>query len=121
VGFLARVVVNAVMIYLAANIVPGISLRAEPLWPALLAGLVLALINAVVRPVLAVLTLPLTVLTLGLFLIALNAFCLWLTSLIVPGFAVRGVAAALLGALLISIVSWALTTFVSDHGRLRRL
>jgi hypothetical protein len=54
------VIVNAAMIYLAAQVVPGIVLRGKPLWPALLAGLVLALINAVVRPVLKIITLPLT-------------------------------------------------------------
>ena len=120
-GFVARVIVNAVMIYLAARIVPGIALSGEPVWPALLAGLVLALVNAVVRPVLALVTLPLTLLTLGLFLLVLNAFCLWLTSIIVPGFVVEGFTAAFFGALLVSIVSWALTAFVSDSGRLRRL
>ena len=119
-GFVARAIVNAVMVYIAANVVPGIALSGKPLWPALLAGLVLALVNAVVRPVLAVVTFPLTVVTLGLFLLVLNAFCLWLTSLIVPGFEVRGFKAAFLGALLITVVSWALTVFVSDSGRFRR-
>jgi len=113
--------VNAAMIYLAAQVVPGIELRGEPLWPALLAGVVLSLVNAVVRPILKVLTLPLTLLTLGLFLFVLNAFCLWLTSVIVPGFDVHGFWPAFLGALLISVVSWALTVFVSDSGRVRRL
>lgn len=109
------------MIYLAAQVVPGIVLRGKPLWPALLAGLVLALINAVVRPVLKIITLPLTLLTLGLFLFVLNAFCLWLTSAVVPGFDVAGFRAAFLGALLITVVSWALTVFVTDSGRLGRL
>ena len=113
-------IVNAAMIYLAAQVVPGIALRGKPLWPALLAGLVLAIVNAVVRPVLKVLTLPLTLLTLGLFLFVLNAFCLWLTSVIVPGFDVQDFRAAFLGALVISVVSWALTVFVSDSGRLGR-
>jgi putative membrane protein len=115
------VIVNAAMIYLAAQVVPGIALRGKPLWPALLAGLVLALINAVVRPVLKVVTLPLTLLTLGLFLFVLNAFCLWLTSAVVPGFDVHGFRAAFLGALLITLVSWALTVFLTDSGRISRL
>jgi putative membrane protein len=115
------VIVNAAMIYLAAQVVPGIALRGKPLWPALLAGLVLALVNSVVRPVLKILTLPLTLLTLGLFLFVLNAFCLWLTSALVPGFDVDGFWPAFLGALLISVVSWALTVFVSDSGRVSRL
>ena len=109
------------MIYLAAQVVPGITLRGKPLWPALLAELVLALINTIVQPVLKVITLPLTLLTLGLFLFVLNAFCLWLTSAVVPGFDIHGFRAAFLGALLITIVSWALTVFVSDTGRVSRL
>jgi len=115
------VIVNAVMIYLAAQVVPGITLRGKPIWPALLAGLVLALINAVVRPILKTLTLPLTLLTLGLFIFVLNAFCLWLTSAIVPGFDIAGFRPAFWGALLISVVSWALTVFVNDRGRFGRL
>jgi len=115
------VIVNAVMIYLAAQVVPGITLRGKPLWPALLDGLVLALINAVVRPILKTLTLPLTLLTLGLFIFVLNAFCLWLTSAIVPGFDIAGFRPAFWGALLISVVSWALTVFVNDRGRFGRL
>src|SRR5438128_1880757 len=118
-GFLFRVLVNAFAIYLVAEIVPGITVASVP--AALGAGLVLGLINAVVRPILVVLTLPVTLLTLGLFLLVLNAFCLWLTSLLVPGFAVQSFKAAFLGALLISVVSWALTVFVSDSGRLGRL
>jgi putative membrane protein len=109
------------MIYLAAQVVPGITLQGKPLWPALLAGLVLALVNAVVRPILKLITLPLTLLTLGLFLVGLNAVCLWLTSAVVPGFDIHGFRAAFLGALLITVVSWALTVFVSDNGRVSRL
>jgi putative membrane protein len=118
VGFVVRVLVNAATIALAAALVPGI--RLDGATPALLAGVVLGLINALVRPVLVLLTLPLTLLTLGLFLLVLNGFCLALTSWLVPGFEVHGFLAAVLGALLISVVSWILTAFVSDRGRLER-
>ena len=113
-GFLARVLVNALAILLTAAVVPGIELR-SPL-AALGAGLVLGLINAVIRPILLVLTLPLTLVTLGLFIFVLNAFCLWLTSGLVKGFEIHGFWSALLGALLVSVVSWLVTTFVSDRG-----
>jgi putative membrane protein len=113
-GFLLRVLINAVAIYLAAAIVPGIEISGLP--AALGAGLVLGLINAIVRPVLIILTLPVTLLTLGLFLFILNGLCLWLTSVVVKGFEVHGVGAAVLGALLVSVVSWILTAFVSDRG-----
>jgi len=116
VGFLVRVLVNGLAIYLIARIVPGIAV--EGVLTALGAGLVLGLINAIVRPILVVLTLPATLLTLGLFLFVLNAFCLWLTSQLVRGFEVQGAWAALFGALLISAVSFVLNAFVSDRGRI---
>lgn len=115
-GFLVRVLINAVAIYVVAAIVPGIEVSG--VLAAIGAGLVLGLINAIVRPILIVLTLPVTLLTLGLFIFVLNGVCLWLTSLLVKGFVVRGVWAAIFGALLISVVSWILNAFVSDRGRL---
>lgn len=115
-GFLLRVVVNALAIVLAAAVVPGLEIRGA--LSALGAGLVLGLINAVVRPVLLVLTLPLTLATLGLFLFILNGLCLWLTSLLVKGFEVHGFWAVIFGALTVSVVSWLLTAFVSDRGRI---
>jgi putative membrane protein len=114
-GFLARVLVNALAIYLAAAVVPGVEITG--VLAALVAGLVFGLVNAFVRPVLLVLTLPLTLLTLGLFLFVLNAFCFWLTSVLVKGFDVHGFWAALFGALLVSVVSWAVTAFLSDRGQ----
>ena len=118
-GFVLRLIVNAAALWVAAQLVPGIVVAG--LTPLLLAALVLGLINAVVRPILLVLTLPLTLMTLGLFIFILNAFCLWLTSRIVSGFVVQSFGAALLGALVVSIVSWLLTAFVSDAGRWRRM
>ena len=77
---------------------------------ALLAALVLGLVNALVRPVLALLTLPVTVLTLGLFILVVNGLMFWLASGLVPGFHVAGLGSAIGGALLYSIISWALST-----------
>jgi putative membrane protein len=114
-GFLIRVVVNAVAIWVATEIVPGI--QAHSATTVVVAALVLGLVNAIVRPVLLVLTLPLTLVTLGLFLFVLNALCLWLTSAVVPGFEVRGFWAAFWGALIVSALSWAVNGFVSDRGR----
>lgn len=114
-GFLVRVLGNALAIVAAAHIVPGIEVRG--VLSALAAGLVLGLINAAVRPLLLILTLPLTLVTLGLFLFVLNALCLWLTSALVRGFEVQGFWAAVLGALLVSLVSWVLNGFLSDRGQ----
>jgi putative membrane protein len=118
-GFLVRALVNAAAIGLAAYLLDGI--RLEGLLPALVAGVVLGLVNALVRPVLLVVTFPLTLLTLGLFIFVLNGLCLWLTSALVPGFVVTGFWAAVFAALVVSIVSWLLTTFVADTGRIQRL
>lgn len=118
-GFVLRVLSNAAAVYVATWLVPDITLQG--LGSALAAGLVLGLVNAVVRPVLIILTLPLTLLTLGLFLLVLNAVCLWLTAVLVPGFDVGGFGSAFLAALVVSLVSWVLTAFISDAGRLQRL
>lgn len=72
--------------------------------PALIAAVVLAIANTIIKPVLFILTLPLTIVTLGFFLLILNALMLWLTDLVVPGFRVQGFAALLLGSLLLAIV-----------------
>ncbi len=114
-GFLLRVVVNALAIMLAASIVPGIAV--DGLVSALAAAVLLGLINAFVRPVLLILTLPITLLTLGLFLLVLNGFCFWLVAWLVKGFHVAGFGSALLGALVVSVVSWIVTALISDSGK----
>ena len=114
-GFFVRVVVNILAIVLAGSIVPGIRLDG-PL-AAIAAGVLLGLVNAVVRPVLIILTLPITLVTLGLFLLVLNGLCLWLVAGVVRGFHVDGFWAAVLGALVVSVLSWIVTLLISDSGK----
>jgi len=102
-GFLIRLLANTLAILAAAYMLPGIDVSGG--LSLLAAALVLALINAFVRPVLLFLTLPFTLVTLGLFIFLLNAFCLWLTSQLVKGFEVHGFWTAVFGALIISVVS----------------
>ena len=104
--FLARLLLNGVAIIIAAWLLPGLHISGP--FPALVAGVILGFVNAIVRPVLFFLTLPLTLVTLGLFIFVLNAICFGLTAWLVPGFSVDGFWWALLGALLVSIVSWIL-------------
>jgi putative membrane protein len=118
-GFLFRIVVYTLALLVAAHVVPGI--RLDGLASALIAGLLLGLINAIVRPILVVLTFPITLLTLGFFLLVLNAFCLWLVSVFVSGFRVAGFWPAFWGALIVSLVSWILTALISDRGRVERI
>jgi len=79
---------------------------------ALIAALGLSLINTLVRPILAILTLPITVLTLGLFYFVLNGFLFWLASVFLPGFQVDGALTAILGAVLYSVIAWVLSALV---------
>jgi putative membrane protein len=111
--FLLRVVLNTVGVLLAARVVPGIHVDSAS--AALVAGLVLGIVNAIIRPVLIVLTLPFTLLTLGLFIFVVNAACLGLVSWLVPGFSVHGFASALVGSVFITLVSWLLSTLLVDR------
>jgi putative membrane protein len=115
--FLLRLLLNAVAIMLAAYIVPGLSVTGFAV--ALVAALILGFVNAIVRPVLFLLTLPFTLVTLGLFIFVLNAICLSLTAAVVPGFSISGIGAALLGALVVSIVSWVLNGLVMTDDKKR--
>jgi putative membrane protein len=108
--FLVRLILNGLAIIIAAWLLPGIHIT-SPL-SALLAGVILGFVNAIVRPVLFFLTLPLTLLTLGLFIFVLNAICFGLTAWLVPGFSVDGFFSVLFGALLVSVVSWILNGLV---------
>ena len=114
-GFFVPVLVNILAIILAASLVPGI--RLDGVLPAVAAGVLLGLVNAVVRPVLLILTLPITLVTLGLFLLVLNGFCLWLVASVVRGFHVDGFWSAVLGALVVSALSWIVTVLISDSGK----
>jgi putative membrane protein len=111
--FLARLVLNSVAIVIAAWFVPGVHVRGPA--PALIAGVLLGLVNALVRPVLLILTLPFTLLTLGLFIFVVNAICFGLTAALVPGFNLDGFLAAFLGALVVTVVSWLLSALLPDR------
>ncbi|PZN10168.1 MAG: hypothetical protein DIU69_07535 [Bacillota bacterium] len=100
---LVRWLINAGAILLVAWIVDGIEVRGPV--AALLAAAVLGIVNAVIRPVVLFLTLPIGCLTLGLFTFVVNALMLWLTAAVVDGFEVHGFLSALIGSLLISLVS----------------
>ena len=115
-----RLLINAGALWVAIQIVPGISFAGD--WRRLLiVALVFGVFNACVRPVLMLLSLPLLILTLGLFTLVLNAFMLWLTSeaseMLGLNFHVAGFWSAFLGSLVVSIVSFALSIFVTSEQR----
>jgi putative membrane protein len=98
--------VSALALWLVARIVPGIEVR--DFGAALIAAIVIAVVNALVGPILRFIAWPLTVLTLGLFKLVINAVLLILASMIAPGFRVRGFFNAILGALMLTILEWLL-------------
>lgn len=102
-GFLVQLLVTAALLFLVARIVPGVQIAGGA--SALFAAFILGLVNALVKPVLVILTLPLTILTLGLFLFVVNALLFMLAAALVPGFSVKGFGSALLGSLLLSFLS----------------
>ncbi|MGO8943599.1 MAG: phage holin family protein [Syntrophobacteraceae bacterium] len=113
-GVLIRWLVLTISIILTSYLVDGIYV--ESFFSALFAALVLGILNALFRPVLIVITLPINILTLGLFTFVINALLLKMVSGVVPGFYVYGFWSAVFGSLIISLVSWLLSSFVSDRG-----
>lgn len=101
-SFLIAVLTKGLAVFLVAELLPGIKVRNFP--TALLVALVFAILSALLRGLLVLLTLPLVLLTLGLFIIVINAFLLWVTSRLVKGFEVMGIGPLLLGTLLISLI-----------------
>ena len=115
--FVIRLLINAAALWIATRVVSGITATSEPV-TFLLVALVFGLLNALVRPLLTVLTCPLMILTLGLFTFVINALILWLTSAAAGrfglGFHVAGFWPAFWGALVVSIVSVFLSIFVTE-------
>lgn len=105
-------ILNAVALLAVTYLLP--SIQVDGFGSALLAALVLGFINTLVRPVLALLTLPITVLTLGVFYLVLNGLLFWLASALIPGFQVNGFVSALLGALLYGVIAWILSALIPD-------
>ncbi|MGA2935474.1 MAG: phage holin family protein [Syntrophobacteraceae bacterium] len=115
-GILIRWLLLTISIILTSYLVDGIYVASFS--AALFAALVLGILNALFRPVLIVITLPINILTLGLFTFVINALLLKMVSGVVPGFYVHGFWSAVFGSLIISLVSWLLSSFVSDRGRI---
>ena len=101
---LIRWLVNALTLLGITYYVPGI--QVSSFYSALIAALVLGLVNALIRPLIILLTLPINILTLGLFTLVINAFLFWFTASIVKGFTVTSFSSAFIGALIMSVVSW---------------
>jgi len=118
-GFLIRMLVTALGLALAAALVPGIEIAGSV--TLLAAALLLGIVNAVVRPLAVLFTLPLTLLTLGLFLLVINAAMLGLVAWLLDGFHIAGFFAALIGSLIVSFTSWIASWTIGPRGRVEIL
>jgi len=116
-GFLVRWLVCALALYLTAGILSGIELNG--VMSVLGGALAIGIVNALLRPVLLLLTLPLTVVTLGFFALVVNAMLLWLASGLVPGFHVAGFWSAFFGSLLLSFFTFLINVLIGDDGKVQ--
>jgi putative membrane protein len=114
-GFLLRLLIGALGLWLASELVPGVDVHG--VWTLLGAALLLGIVNAIVRPLLVILTLPITILTLGLFLLVINAATLGLVAWMLDSFTIAGFWPALLGAIVVSVTGWLASYFIGPRGR----
>lgn len=103
-GLIIRILISAVAVYVASLFIPGVSVTGGPA-TYLIVAVVLGFLNAFIKPILTVLTIPITIITLGLFLLVINVLMVYLTASLVSGFHVSGFIAALLFSIVVSIVT----------------
>ena len=115
-GFLIRAGVVAIGLWLASEIVPGVSFQSPG--SLIAAALLLGIVNAFVRPIIVILTLPITLLTLGLFLLVINALMILLVAWFLPGFMVAGFWSAVFAAIIVSLTSWVMSGWIGPRGRI---
>ena len=119
VGFLLRAAISALGLWVASLLLSGI--RFESTAKLAIAAVLLGVINAVVRPIAFILTLPITLVTLGLFLFVLNAAMVGLVARLVPGFTISGFWTAMGAAVIVWLVSWLGSSLIGSKGRLERI
>src|SRR5438105_15752901 len=118
-GFCFRLVITALGLWTAATVVPGV--RIDGWGNLVVAAQLLRIVNAIIRPIILILTLPLTVLTLGLFILVVNGISLALVAWVLPGFTVAGLVPAVLGSIVVGLTGWFASTFVGGSGRIERI
>ena len=118
-GFLFRLCITALGLWAATAIVPGVAIRG--VGTLVLAALLLGIVNAVVRPVILILTLPLTLITLGLFIFVVNGVSLALVLWMLPGFTLSGLGAAILGSVVVGLTGWVASAFVGSSGKIEHI
>jgi putative membrane protein len=118
-GFLVRLLIGAFGLWVASKLVPGMHIDGGG--TLLLAALLLGMVNAVVRPVIVLLTLPITLLTLGFFLLVINAAMLGLVAALLDGFQLAGFGSALLGSIVVGLTGWVANWTIGPRGNVEIL
>jgi putative membrane protein len=118
VGFLLRAAISALGLWVASQLLDGLQFTTPA--KLVLAAVVLGVVNAFVRPLAFILTLPITVITLGLFLLVLNAGMVSLVAWMIPGFTISGFWTAVGAAIIVSLVSWAASSAIGPTGKVER-
>ncbi len=114
-GFVLRLAISAFGLWVAAQLVAGVHIDGG--WTLIFAALWLGIVNALVRPIVLLITLPFTLITLGLFILVVNAAMIELVAALLDGFRLSSFGAAMLGALVVSITSWLASSFIGPRGR----
>ena len=114
-GFLIRMLITSLGLWVASRIVPGMAISG--FGTLIGSALLLGFVNAVVRPLLVLLTLPITIITLGIFLLVINGAMLGLVASLFDNFTLSGLFAAILGSVIVSLVSWFASWFIGPKGR----
>lgn len=107
-----RLTINVLALFVVAYIVPGFVIG--DIWSAIVASIVIGVVNTFIRPIIQLFTLPLSILTFGIFAFLINVVLLWGVSFVVPGFEIESFTSALLGSLALSLVSWFLHKLARD-------
>lgn len=118
-GFLLRLAIGAFGLWVASRLVPGMHIEGGG--TLLLAALLLGFVNAVVRPLIVLLTLPITIVSLGFFLLVINAAMLGLVAWLLDGFQLAGFGSALLGSIVVSLTGWLANAWIGPRGRVEIL
>ena len=114
---LIRLLINALAFWLIAKYVPGFHMSGG-IWTPIIAAVIFGIVNALVRPIVLLITLPVTVVTLGLFIIVVNALMFWLVTWITPNFKIDGFGPALIGAIIMMVVSYIVShVFAAEEAR----
>jgi len=118
-GFLVRLLITALGLWVADKLLAGLAFDSTR--ALIVSALLLGVVNAVIRPIMLILTLPLTVLTLGFFILIVNGISLALVAALVPGFHVAGLFSATVGAIIVGLTGWAASAFIGGSGRIERM